>query len=454
MNVDKLVERAQAEAGRRNYDGAVEYFLQALSLDPAHRAARRGAREAALKKYEPAYPPGYVRALTGLGPRFGLLLSRLSRDKRRRLEAMEKILATDPRNASLGMALGAAAEAAGLPTAAAAAYEGVVLGNPAHTEGLKALARTLHSLGEIDEARGVLDKAMAVAPRDAEVQRLRKDVAADGYARDAGFAGAKTTHDLLRDKDQARRLEDAQKMARGADDLESQAKTARDAAAKAPQDAAAWTALGVAEAAIRSYDAAEKAFEKAVSLAPNETVTRTRLGDVRIARDERAAAALRDKAAAGDAAARAALPEVEKRLTATQVAEYRERVKMHPTDLALRHALATYLERAGDLDAAVAEYQHSMKDPRRRTDALGGLGRCFLGKGMYDLAAKQIEKALADEGASGGERTKGLLYDLATVHEKQGDLKRAGECLARIYETDISFRDAAQRLERIRKATG
>ena len=454
MNVDKLVERAQSEAGRRNYDGAVEYFLQALALDPAHRAARRGAREASLKKYEHAYPPGYVRALTGLGPRIGLLLSRMSRDRRRRLEAMEKILATDPRNADLGMRLGAEAEAAELPTAAAAAYEGVVLGNPEHAGALKALARTLHGLGEIDEAREVIERAVAVAPRDAEVQRLRKDVAADGYARDAGFSGAKTTHDLLKDKDHARRIEESHRLARGADDLASQAAAAREAAAKAPQDPAAWAALGAAEAAIRSYDAAEKAYRKAVELAPNDTVSRTRLGDVLIARDERAVAALREKAAAGDAAARAALPAAEERLTATQVEEFRERVRIHPTDLALRHSLAAHLERAGDLDGAIGEYQQSMKDPRRRAESLGGLGRCFLGKGMFDLAAKQIEKALADEGSAGGERTKSLLYDLATVHEKQGDLKRAGECLARIYETDISYRDAAQRLERIRKAAG
>jgi tetratricopeptide (TPR) repeat protein len=454
VNVDNLVQRAEAEAGRRNYDGAIEYFLQALALDPAHRGARRGARSAALKKYEHGYPPGYVRALTGFGPRLGLALVSLGKDRRRRMEALEKVLAKDPRNPALGMRLGAEAEAASLPSAAAAAYEGVVLGNPEHLEALKALARVLHAMGAIDEAREVVEKAVQAAPRDAEVQRLRKDVAADGYARDAGFAGAKTTHDLLRDKDQARKLEGAQKIVRGQDDLAEQARSAREEAGKRASDPVAWAALGAAEAAVRDYDAAEAAYGKAIALSPGDTSLRVKVGDVRIAREERAAAELRQKAAAGDAAAKASLPAAEKRLLATLVTEYRARVASHPTDLGLRHALAGHLERAGEVEAAIAEYQHSVKDPRRRADSLGGLGRCFLARGMFDLAAKQIEKALDEEGAAGGERSKALLYDLATVHEKQGDLKRAGECLARIYETDIAYRDAAQRLERIRKAAG
>ena len=452
MNTDKLVERAEAEAARRNYDGAVVYFLQVLAIDPAHRSARKGTRQAELKKFEHAYPSGLARFFTGIGPRFGLAFAALTRDRRKKMEAIEKVLATDPRNADLGMRLGAEAEAAGIAPAAAAAYEGVLLGNPEHVGALKALGRTLHAMGEIDGAKEALDRAVTLNPRDAEAQRLRKDAAADGYARDAGFSGAKTTHDLLKDRDHAKKLEGAQRIVRGADEMEAHAAEARDAAAKSPQDAGAWAALGASEAALRRYDAAEEAYGRAIALVPSDQSLKNRLGDVRIARGEREVAALRDKAAAGDAAAKASLPAAERKLLSVQVAETKGRVAAHPTDLALRHALAGYLERSGEIDAAISEYQQSVKDPRRRPESLGGLGRCFLSKGMFDLAAGQIEKALEESGAAGGDRTKALLYDLATVKEKQGDPAKARECLARIYEVDISYQDVAARLERLRSA--
>jgi hypothetical protein len=38
------------------------------------------------------------------------------------------------------------------------------------------------------------------------------------------------------------------------------------------------------------------------------------------------------------------------------------------------------------------------------------------------------------------------------VKEKQGDAAKARECLARIYEVDISYMDVAVRLERLRAA--
>jgi tetratricopeptide (TPR) repeat protein len=452
LNADKLVERAEAEASRRNYDGAVVYFLQALAIDPANRKARTGARQAELKKYEHAYPSGLTRFLTGFGPRLGLFFASLSKDRRKRMEAIEKVLATDPKNLSLGMRLGAEAEAGQVPQAAAAAYEAVLLGNPEHPAALKALGRTLHGLGEIDGAQDALERAVKANPRDAEAQRLRKDAAADGYARDAGFSGAKTTHDLLKDRDGSKKLEKDQKIVRGADEVEAQAKDARAKAEASPNDAGAWAALGAAESAIRDYDASEAAYGKAVALSPNDQSLKSRLGDVRIARRDREVLSLRQKAATGDAAAKAALPAAEKRLLEVQASEYRARVAAHPTDLALRHMLAGYLEKSGEIDAAIAEYQQSVKDPRRRPEALAGLGRCFLSKGMYDLAAKQLEKGLEDAGAAGGDRAKSILYDLATVKEKQGDTAKARECLARIYEVDISYLDVAARLERLRSA--
>jgi tetratricopeptide (TPR) repeat protein len=451
LNADKLIERAKAEAGRRNYDGAMEYFNQALMVQPDSRGARLGLREAALKKFEHMYPSGASRALSGLGPRMGLAFA--GKDPAKRMEGLEKILAKDPKNADLGMKLGGIAEDAGMWGAAAAAYEGILLGNENHVDAMKALGRSLQALGEIADALAILEKAVSVAPRDQMAQRLRKDLAAEAYASDAGFATARTTHDLLRDKDQAKNLEKAQKIVRAEDDLEVRLREAQAAADAAPDDAVAMAELGLAQAALKRYDEAEASLVRSTSISPDDISLRGKLSDVRVAAVERAVIDAQKAADAGDADAAARLPGLEQRRLEVMVAEYKGRVRAHPTDLALRYALAGHLEASGEMDAAIAEYQQAVKDPRRRPDSLGGLGRCFLAKEMYDLAAKQLEKALSEAGAA-SERRMGLLYDLATVLEKKGAPDKAREYLAQIYEVDIGYRDVSERMQRLKDAAG
>ncbi len=451
LNADKLIERARSEVARRNHDGAVVYYLQALAVDPGSRDARRGVREAALKKYEHVYPSGFTRALTGIGPRIGLILASMSRDHVKRMEAMEKVLAGHPRNTALGMALGAEAEAAGLAGAAAGAYEGILLADESHAGALKGLGRALRALGDIPGALAILERAVTVNPRDQEAQRLRKDLAAEGYTLDAGFATARTTHDLLKDKDQAKRLEQAQRIVRAEDDLEARVRAAREAAARTPDDTVALRELADAEFGLRNYAAAEKAMARACGILPDDIALRTRLGDIRLAGAERAVADARAAATGGDAGAAARVAALEKARVETFVAEYRVRVRNHPTDLALRYTLATHLEEAGLVDDAIAEYQHAVKDPRRRPETLGALGRCFYAKGMDDLAAKQLEKAL-EESRESGDRMKTLLYDLARVYERRGERERARDCLARILEVDIAYRDVGTWHARLKAA--
>jgi tetratricopeptide (TPR) repeat protein len=383
----------------------------------------------------------------------GLLFASLSKDPRKRMEALEKILAVDPRNDSLGMRLGSEAERAKLPGAAAAAYEGVLAGNADHAGALKALCRSLRELGDIRGAIEVIEKAVQKHPRDQEAQRLRKDLAAEGYAMDAGFATARTTHDLLRDKDHTRRLEKQQRLVQDEVDLDARAEACRAAAVATPGEITVWKDLGEAEFALRRYDEAEAAFEKACGMAPNDVALRTRLGDIRIARDERAAREAREAADKGDAAARSRLPSLERVRNETLVTEYAFRVQSLPSDLALRFAFGGHLETAGRIDEALAEYQYAVKDPRRRGDALGAMGRCFFAKGMYDLAASQIEKGLQESSGS-PDRIKSLHYDLAKVREKQGDAAGAANCLKKIYEVDIGYRDVAAWLERLGASAG
>lgn len=99
-------------------------------------------------------------------------------------------------------------------------------------------------------------------------------------------------------------------------------------------------------------------------------------------------------------------------------------------------------------DEAIAELQRAVNDPRCRVDALVALGQCFFKKGVLDLAAKQLEKAL--ESLPGmNARSKEILYNLGTIAEKRGENAEARAHYARIYEADIAYRDVASKMEQL-----
>ena len=131
------------------------------------------------------------------------------------------------------------------------------------------------------------------------------------------------------------------------------------------------------------------------------------------------------------------------------IEEFATRVAEHPTDMALRFSLGEQYLKAGRLDEAIGEFQRSVKDPRKRIDSLGLLGECFLQKGLYDLAARQLEKALEESPGLNSERGKAVVYNLGVLREKQGDMPAAKEQFLKVYEVDVSFRDVADKVTRL-----
>ena len=87
-----------------------------------------------------------------------------------------------------------------------------------------------------------------------------------------------------------------------------------------------------------------------------------------------------------------------------------------------------------------------MKDPRKRFECLGQLGECFLAKGLYDLAARQLQKALEESPGMSSEKGKAVVYNLGLLREKQGDNAAAREHYLTVYEVDVSFRDVADKI--------
>ena len=74
------------------------------------------------------------------------------------------------------------------------------------------------------------------------------------------------------------------------------------------------------------------------------------------------------------------------------------------------------------------------------------LGKSYLKKGFYDMAAEQLETAKS-EIAGMNDQKKDVLYQLGLAHEEQGNMEKAISEYKELYGADISYRDVAQKID-------
>jgi len=442
VSVEKYIEKGEEALKKKNYDYAIDIFLQTVALAPNDRRAREGLRKAELKKYERSYPSALLVSITGLGARIGMFFAGLNRKKNPEgfMLACEKFLVKDPKNRKVNMELGAASADAGHIDAAVFAYETAAEHNPTDTAALKKWAELLWKKGEISKAHEVICRAVDIDPHDQDAVKMRKNIAAEGSLKETGFETAKSSRDLVKDKSLAGKLEADQRIHRTSGDLESEKARLEQRLRTEPDNADLWIDLAETLQKMRDYAGASNALDRAASKRPGDTQIEFQKGDFAIQRLEEEIYTLQK---AGNAAA-ARTKEAE--LLAYRIGEYQKRVRAYPTDLTLRFKLGDLLQQSGRLDDAIAQFQQTVRDPKYKSQSQLMLGRAFAGKGQFDLADRQLEQAL--EGQAGmTEMMKEILYERGDVAERAGRPEKAKEFFGRIYEVDIQFRDVAKRLQ-------
>lgn len=130
---------------------------------------------------------------------------------------------------------------------------------------------------------------------------------------------------------------------------------------------------------------------------------------------------------------------------------FKERVDEYPTDMSMRYELGVRYYRTDMINEAIAAFQMATRDPKRKIDALNMLGKCFFQRNLSPEAAAQFRAAIEIHELQGDALWKELRYNLALTYEKMKKLEEAASCYSEIIMTDIQYRDAADRLSKIRQ---
>ena len=118
----------------------------------------------------------------------------------------------------------------------------------------------------------------------------------------------------------------------------------------------------------------------------------------------------------------------------------------YPSDLSLRYDLGVLQLEAGETTLAIQSFQRAQANPHREIASLMQIGRCFAKRGMNDMAANTLQKALEKKEVMDDEKMD-LHYQLGYVLSSMGRTEESVDQFKIIYERDIGYRDVADRVD-------
>ncbi|MEM8738736.1 MAG: hypothetical protein AAGG38_09715 [Planctomycetota bacterium] len=131
-----------------------------------------------------------------------------------------------------------------------------------------------------------------------------------------------------------------------------------------------------------------------------------------------------------------------------ELGEYQERVKNYPTDLKLKFELGKRMYQAGLIDEAIGLLQDAKREPKSKGQAYLLLGRCFMKKGWTDEAIDTLADAIAAHPVPDDLLGKELRYDKLTAllasAKASGKLEQAEEAnnlASELLQADIKYKD-------------
>jgi tetratricopeptide (TPR) repeat protein len=127
--------------------------------------------------------------------------------------------------------------------------------------------------------------------------------------------------------------------------------------------------------------------------------------------------------------------------------------QLSPEDYETHYNLGIAYKEMGLLDEAIGEFQIAAKDPARAVECCSMLGLCFIEKGIPQLAMQWYEKGLENPAIRPEERL-GLQYDLAALHEQNGENKEAYRLYLDVYGQNTNYRDVIARVKNLEGSVG
>lgn len=445
----------QVENVRRALDKNPSYSVDVMSNIVDRHPECLEARKL-LRKAQQKANLGKSKAIKSMFSKVSCALSGIGSDEKVRknptaaLSAAEKLLNSNPSNTRAHKAIGIASESLKLYKTAAFAYEEIQKIQPENLENAKALMTVYMRIGKNEEAVRIGDQAYQKNPSDNEIQTLIRKASVEQSIRKGKWEEGKSFRDNLKDKEEAHRLEQANKAKTGDDELRSMIEAAKQAVAEQPDNLNLYRDIFNGHRKLKEFGKALEWIALARKLKSGSTdVSLEQIeSQLRIEQIQQKIAAKKEelKSDPNNANLQSKLKSLQAEEDTFRFVQAKAFVKRYPTEFSYRYELGDLYYRKGELDAAIKELQLAQRSSKVRVNAITLLGKIYKSKRFFDLAIEQFN-TVKSEISELNEQKKEVLYELGSCYELQGGMEKAIKEYKTLYSVDISYRDVSKKID-------
>jgi tetratricopeptide (TPR) repeat protein len=445
-----LFTRGSDALSRENYDYAIDLFTQILTKEPTNYDVRKSLRAAQLRKAGGG--GGLLKKLWGDAKSSPLIAKAQiplhAGNFAEALQIAEQVLNKEPQNSAAHRIVVEAATGMELPKTAVLSLE-ILLGNsPKDRDVAIKFANSLADTGDVVRGEAILATLSREFPGDTELSQALKNISArktmekGGY--DALAEGKGSYRDILKDADEAKKLEQENRQVKAEDTAANLIKEYETRLQTEPNNLKVMRNL--ADLYVQKKD-----FARALDVYGK--IKATDIGAADASLDKAIADATARKfdygleqldSTAPDYTEKAAKIQVDKQ--AYQLSECQKRVERFPTDLGIRFELGQLYFQMGRISEAIAEFQKSQTNPHRKVRSMNFLGQCYARRNMNELAVRTFESALKEKPIWDDEK-KELAYNLGSVLEKMGKKAEAMKQYEEIFAVESTYKDVGKKLD-------
>lgn len=455
---EKFFERAEQIAETRNYDYAIELYIQGLAKDPeAVEKGHKALREVAIKrKLSGGKPAGLIEQIKRkLG----------KKDPLEQMLDAEYLFAKDPFNISYAEAFIKAADKAELPEAVNwgvdVLFELVRARDNISSHHIMLIKDLSEKLGEYYDKTDQVEKAIKsyqrgvdvlelgltkAKVRDYDLMSLQRDLAGKLAILRGKYEKAESFRESVRDMDRQYELMHEEQVKKSEETLDEMIEKARADLQRNPDEPGKINKLvdlllerGRAEDEKEAIDLLMDAYSRT-----NRYAYKMRADDIKIRQMTREIKELEEKGGQEEK-----IEQLKKRLDEFELKVYEERSREYPTDKKIRFEYGKRLFKAKRYDEAIPVFQDALIDPRYSVRSKYYIGVCFYNKGWYQQAIDILREAAEEYEIEGDSLCKDIYYLLGRALEDSGEIQEAIKTYSKIVRWDYNYRDVKSRLDNL-----